>query len=557
MHFKLRRFCLCSWQDNAMADLDFYLYSSAKCVLFKARTIEWNVHVECICLLKKIRLTTNFGSSMSANFSSIRKIENFQTKFRLLIGILLLILLILEVGCASLASKGLLPEIAKRHPPDVHLGAELILFEEPPILSISLIDMDGVAHVFLVDEERRLNHIEILRDKIITREILGVIEKKKAKTLDAVEHPRGKLRVLSGDKQYFRNTPNAEWHEIKGNRCAQFLPVGDDLFCAFIIKGEEVEAPERTDVTLGIFQILPIVYWSHKYASKLVLAQESQDGWIIRVVIDPDTLFDANQDFVLEKDNQGNLHFLYFTSKGGGLFLIYSIEVMGEAWTEGALRYAEVTFDQLLAQTTDTHNQTSNQISAPLQWLPAKGVTLANIPCIRGNLKLRPLNRYFSVNKLTGNVNGLVSLINATLIDGNRQLDLGQNDCLKVEVSIHDGLWSSHCDIVTTTDLPISNYIWFHIQNPLIKIDSKGNKHVLLKSLELGFFKSLYKMHYLVKDNVNWSAPLFLGTCDISSLSSSDSSLAIDNSGAVFASWVNKEDKFVGRWIRPRNEKHQ
>jgi hypothetical protein len=461
------------------------------------------------------------------------KFENFQTKFRLLIGIFLFILPIVEVGCfPSIASKDQLSDVATHPPPDVQLGPELILFEQTPILSKSLIDMNGMAHVFFVDGEGRLNHIEILRDKIITREVLGVIENKKAKTLDAVEHPRGKLRVLSGDKQFFRNAPNAAWQEIKGNRCARFLPVGDDLFCAFITKGEEIHAPERTDYTYGWFLLVPIFYWSHKHVSKLVLAQESPDGWIIRAVVDPDTLMDTDGDFMIGTDRLDNIHILYYTSRGGTafVFLCAGLSCGGFASDpKTELRYAQLTYDQLLAHTTDAQSQALSKVATPLQWVSVKGEPAGNILCTGTFKKLRPLNRSFSVDKLTGDVYG-------------------------VEVSANGGLCPINCDIGTIIDLPVSNHTWSGYQSPLIKIDSKGHKHVLLDSRKVGFWSNHYKMHYLMQDGVNWSAPLFLGN---SSGRSSASSLATDNFGAVFATWANKNNKFVGRWIRPRNEHHR
>lgn len=493
---------------------------------------------------------------MSPNFFTNHKIENFQTRFRLLIGIFFFIFLIIGVGCfPPIVSKDLFPDVAKRQPPDVQLGPELVLFEKPPILSTSLVDSIGVAHVFLVAKDRRLHHIEILWDKIIKREALGVIENKKAKTLDAIEHPPGKIRVLSGDKQFFRSAPNAKWIEIKGNRCARFLPVGDDLFCAFRTKGEEIHSPERTDYTYGWLLLVPIIFWSHKHASKLVLAQETPDGWIVRAVMDPDSKMDTDWDFVIGTDSLNNIHFLYFTSKGGSafVFLCAGISCMGGVSDQKTeLRSAQLTFDQLLAHNTNAKNQTSSKVANPLQWVAIKGKPLGNISCIGEysqtrelNIRpsnIRPLNRSFSVDKLSGDVNGLVSASGQVTINGNRKVYLTPDDRPMVEVSIHGGLWSSNCDIVAGNDLPVSNYRW---QTSLIKIDPKGNKHVLLNS-----FCTIY---YLVKDNANWSAPLFLGN---SSGKSSDSILSIDNSGAVFAAWVNAKDKFVGRWIRPRYEHH-
>lgn len=213
-----------------------------------------------------------------------------------------LVLSALLAGCASAVSRGLLPEVVARRPPNIQLGKELILLQEPTRQSTILISKDGLVHVFAIDDGRQLNHIEILGDEVITHELLDAIERKSSQDIDAVEHPHGQLRVLAGEKQYVRPSPDLGWQEIMGNRCSRFVSVGDVIFCAFAANGEEVRAPQRTDVTVGFFILIPIAWWSHKYASKLVLAQETGDGWLIRAVLDADTQLDADRDFMMETD---------------------------------------------------------------------------------------------------------------------------------------------------------------------------------------------------------------------------------------------------------------
>lgn len=494
---------------------------------------------------------------MSTNFASKRNTSIFRMSLRPVVSVALFVIAMLIVGCASLVSKGLLPEVETRSPPDIQLGSELILLEKPPELCTSLIDINGVAHLFFIDEDKQINHLEILGDEIITRELLGAIETIDPWTvLDAVEHPRGKLRVIAGNRQYFRSSPNPNWQEVKGNRCTRFVPVNDDLFCTFVIKGEEIAAPERTDYTYGLFFLVPFVYWSHEYASKLVLAQESEDGWILRAVVDPDTTMDANSDFMVGTDNLGNIHFLYFTSIGGGTFIFfagnYSGGVSGTA-PEPELRYAQLTFDQLLAHSIDTQNQLSSKDSTPRQWMTIRGIPLTHKPFVKKDsnynhayLVLRPLSKTFSLNKATREINGLMYAHICTLDDGERQLPLLGPDLAWVGLSIREGRWTPGFNIVTAEDFPTPNYSWSQF-GKVIKTDAKGNKHVLLEGLEPGFWKARKYMNYLVKDDINWSAPLSLGS---SNLWSYDSSLAVDDSGVAFAAWVNKEGKFIGRWIR-------
>jgi|GEM_PF-3257502 len=521
-------------------------------------------HISARLSLKKDRqptLSISRGTSiaLSFNHAPIRTVGPFPTG--LWLALLIFVLVPLVTGCASLVEKGLLPEVVVRQPPEVQVGQELILFEKPPILSTSIIDRNGAAHVFAVDENKHLNHLEILGDKIITQELLGIIETKQGEFIDTIEHPPGKLRVLAGNKQYFRVAPNREWQEIPGNRCARFVPVGDNLFGAFVIKGEEIGAPERTDYTFGCFFLVPIVYWSHEQASKLVLAQETHDGWIVRAVVDPDTPMDANGDFMVETDSLGNIHFLYFNSRGGGTFFVFAYGYSGGAGgstPEPELRYAQVTCDQFLAHFTHAQNQVSSNNSPPGQWMAIKGSPLTHKPFINkdfnsmhANINLRPLSKHFSVNKKTGEVNGLMWASKCTLDDGERKLPFIGSENLVVEVNIRDRQWSPHFNIVAAKDFPTSDSTWSFLANLLIKADGNDADHLLLQSVKPGTWKGHSFINYLVKSADDWSAPLTLGS---SQYLNGKLSLAVNDSGVAFAAWVNKEHKFIGRWIKPVND---
>jgi hypothetical protein len=133
-----------------------------------------------------------------------------------------------------------------------------------------------------------------------------------------------------GDKQYIRSALDSGWQELKGNRCERFLPLKDDPYGAFVINGEEVEAPQRTDYTIGGIFIIPWISWSTKHAAKLVLAQESvtegsSPGWTIRAVVDPETPEDADRNFMAGVDSEGTFHFLYFATRGSQWFYIGAV----------------------------------------------------------------------------------------------------------------------------------------------------------------------------------------------------------------------------------------
>jgi hypothetical protein len=515
-------------------------------------------------LLKRINLTTNYGDSMSVNFTLKRKVYFLRAGCWPGYVTALLIISTFLASCASVSSNSkILPsEIDERHPPDIQLSAKLILFEEPPIGSTSLIDMDGMAHVFLISKDQQLIHIEVLDDQIITREILGITSAIHQGELESVEHPRGKLRVLAGDKQYFRETDNPDWQEIKGNLCAQFVPVGNDLFCAFVINSKKVSAFERKHYTYGFIFPIPFVFWTYEYSSKLVLAQEYKDGWVVHAVAEPDGPLDTSNDFMVGTDNLGNLHFLYFTSKSSdwifGGFTPYGGGIDTGSSTKSELRYAKLTYEQLLVHSTEAQNQESSQATGPEKWLTIKGAPLRQPPFIKNTLfkgkdmervKFRPLNSDFWVNKLTGEVNGLMWARDTVLIDGDRQLNFYELAPSLVKVCIRDGHWSPNIDILAAEDFRIGIPPWSSTVNLSTKTDRKGNHHVLLVNTVPNYEDRL-SMNYLFRDDVNWSAPRSLGS---SSLMSYDSSLAVGDAGVAFAAWVNEKHQFVGRWIRPRS----
>ena len=69
-----------------------------------------------------------------------------------------------------------------------------------PLQSTIIISEDGMVHVFALDEDSKLHHIEIVGEEIITRELLGVIETKRPKFIDAIEFPPGQFRFRAGEK---------------------------------------------------------------------------------------------------------------------------------------------------------------------------------------------------------------------------------------------------------------------------------------------------------------------------------------------------------------------
>ena len=468
-----------------------------------------------------------------------------KTKYKFLF--VLFVFFISLSGCAflaSLASKGLLPEVKARRPPEVDLGEELALLDDPATACSSFISQDGRVHLFAIDNKAQLYHIEILGDTIVTREALGVINTERGFSIDAVEYPDGVLRVLAGDRQYIRSSPAENWREMKGNRCMKFLPAGDNLFCAFVAKGdEEIGAPKRTDITYGWFILIPIVYWSHEQAAKLVLAQELEGGWAIRAVLDPDTDLDADRDFMVGIDNQGIIHFLYNTSRGGGVFVVIAHPAGGGAGYQGhepLLRYSQISLDRILHFATPTQKAPdANQ--HPRGWLPIKGFPMSKLPPYvksGGNSRLRN----FEINNSSCELQGLMHMV-GYLKDGDRELQFSPSDQAWLRIGLRDGHWAKNVDIVTATDLPEQSYSWSIDPDVIIRNNSQNYTYALIRSTKNGkFFMTCF-----VKNYQYWSAPLVIGSTRFKI--GDGRSIAVDEYGRAFAAWVDGEGRFVGRWL--------
>ena len=475
-----------------------------------------------------------------------------------------LLLSTLLTGCGSLAARGLLPEVQSRRPPDVDLGPQMVLLDESITLSTSLIGTDGRVHLFVTNAKRQLRHIEVLSDTVMKSEILGLVDTDERAAIDAVEQPSGQLRVLIGDKQYVRAAPGLSWQEFKGNRCQRFLPIKNELFCAFVIKGEEVGAPKRTDYYAGLIFIIPWLSWSSTQAAKLVIAQQSAAGpsgdrWLIRGVVDPNSLLDAESDFMAGIDNRGTLHVLYIASRGGAFFIMGGVGPSGGGgyWEHPSrLRYARFDIAQLPLNPI-SQDEESRTDMVESRWLPIQGTTLSfptDSPSGKGKgtsfvpgVRTRPLSAHFVVHKMSGNMSMLMSWLSQGVLTG--------DDWVEFQFQPHD--WLPGYTFVITEDLPGSGYKWRNReQHVAIKSDNKGNLHVLLQHSSGGGFWSDgdYFMDYLIKSNKGWSAPLTLGKGEPAGLliPSTPRTLAANDPDRVFAAWVNDKNQFVGRWIRPR-----
>jgi len=432
----------------------------------------------------------------------------------------------------------------------------------------SLISNDGHAHLFAIDKKNQIHHIELSGNVVLIHEVLGITKEPASEllqALDVIEHPPGKLRVVAGDKMFIRSENN-QWQEIKGNQCQRFLSVGNDLLCTFRVKGKDVGTPRRRDWVGGLFVLFPIVYWKNVEAEKLVLAKETMGGWKIVAVLDPESKLDTI-DYVAGIDQHDFLHFLYRASGGSHAFIFgagYNTVVMEDTGPQPMeIRYARFQYNHLLSDTADADNDESAPGKSQMTWFSIQGQPMAPMPFLKGGLfeadriknfphLIGPLKKFFAVNRISGDLDGLLTdtaprNFDFLLDDGTRKI--GRSDGPVVQVKIREGQWVPQFDIVTARDLPDSGWMWSHNQ-ALIANDSKGIGHVLIERFKIGFWRNTYEICYIVNGGTDWSAPIILEN-DANGYED-NYSLALDNTGKVFASWT-KGKRVVGRWIIPRD----
>lgn len=469
-------------------------------------------------------------------------------------------------GCAHQRSvREVLPELQQRSTLEAEIGPETVLLDDlpkySPFIGTSLISGDGRVHIFVVDRKNQLNHFEIQGDQILTREVIGVVD---TDSVDAIEYPQGKLRVLAGDRQYIRHNPQQGWQETKENRCSKFVPTTDKLLCAFVVKGEEVSAPSRKDLYCGIIILVPYVFWKNVQASKLVLAEETADNeWTIRAVLDRDTVMSADSRFMVGADRFGTLHFLYLTGRGGAaaFFLVAPTGAGGgvAGFYDKELRYAKMPINQLFAQPAESQNNEPNPGTAKPSWLEEKGATLS-LDLHKSNLSLgnllgdfgselgfflTPLDRRFFVEKTSGKVKGLADSPISTTADGIAIFGDNEWGCLEAEIS-DAKLLLSFDKVVTINDKRPNG------KTLVVRQDAEGTIHALVSIItkEKGF---LPKALYYFQKRATWSAPLLLGVPRYRV--ADEVLLAVNANGVIYAAWVDKERRLIGRRITLKNQR--
>jgi hypothetical protein len=462
-------------------------------------------------------------------------------------------------GCATQAALGRLPGVAARQQSTVRLGPIVTLFDHVPRAAASAMTSNGGLHVVAVDREGWVRHLQIQDEEIVVEERLGRLATSASgptPPIDVVEHPLGTLRVLASDLSFRRAADQSAWEETAGNRCAAFLPTADRLLCAFVLDGTEVSAPRRTDVSGGLLLVVPVVWWTHETADKLVVAEETDAGWELRWVVDPNTTLDAGPDFLAGIDVDGTIHLVFAEGRGGGYFI-----ASGGPGGAGALAGGPASHLRLAVVETGRRggappNAGSVTDAPDRRWQPVGARPLqSNLldaltgSAAVGNLGLRPVDRHFSLDSRTGTISVTVS-VPTHVLTGDRASSLApQDDSAWTVFRLCGDAWCGEPELAAADQLPDPSFRW-HADEPLLVVDETGRDHLLLIATDPGFWVNSSRTVYLEREPTgDWSAPLELGASVAGSVCSVRL-LAVDARGSVFAAWPDDAGRFVGRWLR-------
>jgi hypothetical protein len=492
-----------------------------------------------------------------------------------------MLLTLLLGGCAGVKTSDMIAGFGDRLPPDVGPGQEIVLLERSSKVVTTLVGSDGYVHVFALGQSADLHHAVVSKTNVIKRESIGTVaamegpehESRGRTAIDAIEHPRGALRVAVKGTQYIQVVPGGAWEKSQNSLCDRYLVYGERLFCAGIAKGKEIGTPIRRDVTFGLLGVLPLWWSTQKQSDKLVLAEEIDGAWHVSAVVDPEEPFDIDPDFFAGIDAKGTIHLLYGGSRGGGLFAVVGAGGPGFAGGAGSIgapsvvRFAQVPVDNLKGGGSLARSGAGIEAESATP-VRIKGAALGKMPFMKRRdaalaenpeawLELRPFAQKFSLDRSSGEIRGLMWAERMKLDDGERRATfntLGDFpralDSSWVSVSMLDGRWLNHFDVVTGDDVPVG-FSWWSNPEALARVDANGKLHALL----IATGKRNVGLSYVTDGGIGWSAPLILGLFPGSSLTSLGGdvgrSLAFTREGDAFVTWVNAEGALVGRFLYP------
>ncbi len=116
-----------------------------------------------------------------------------------------------------------------------------------------------------------------------------------------------------------------------------------------------------------------------------------------------------------------------------------------------------------------------------------------------------------------------------------------------LHVELDNGVWNRRLDIVAVDHLPDETFTWLiEDRFAVMATSAAGSAHALLESCSIGFWEATCRLAYFSRTSGQWTAPLVLGS---SKFDSDGRAIAVGDRECSFATWVDADKKFVGRWI--------
>jgi hypothetical protein len=399
---------------------------------------------------------------------------------------------------------------------------------------------DEVVRILALDNRGTIHHVLLDRDGRVSREAIGVVEPAGPQTFDAVEWPPGVVRVIAGASQFIRSRDDPTWKENKGNLCHRFVTASNRLYCAFLMSGETLGSPKRTDWHGGLLFIIPFAIPSSHQSTKLVLAEETSEGWVTRVVLDAEDDLDTQPEFVISADNGGNIHFVYTVKGGGSLWLL---PLGGGDIASPRLRYAQLDAKALRSSVA------GNRDDAARQFFSAHGRDVPRLRTAYGlsypKLLLQSWPSGLSWNPFSGELEALW-YVNILVGDPGSTI-VGQRDGV-LHAVMRNGEWLATTRLVLAENWPRHGASY---SEPTILFDSAGTSHALVRvRLSTTSRNKSDGLSYLMQRGGEWTRPVFIETD--SNEWSPGAPWGVATKTGLFALSTSRESGLVGRWIRPQ-----
>lgn len=131
------------------------------------------------------------------------------------------------------------------------------------------------------------------------------------------------------------------------------------------------------------------------------------------------------------------------------------------------------------------------------------------------------------------------------------EISIPENETLLTEIGLQNGSWDAAPQIVVGSGVPAPELDdWWQIPYQIV-IDSRGDSHLLVRHVKVGFWSGTTTLAYLERIAGEWSSPLALGTVGGSKIDFAATSdiLASTGNGDFFVAWVNEQQRYVGKWL--------